>query len=69
MIVVVVAVACCAGIANNWIKARGKSSPADVDRRIDERLAEVAELRRRVEVLEKIVTDRRYALKEEIRQL
>lgn len=69
MVVAIVAVSCAAGIINNWLKTRRKVSGADVDRRIDERLETINELQRRVEVLEKIVTDRQYDLKEQIRQL
>lgn len=69
MIVLVVAVSCFAGVVNNWIKTRGKVSAKDLDREFDKRLGEVDELRRRVEVLEKIVTDRSYSVKEELRRL
>lgn len=69
MIVLVVALGCATGVITSWLEARGKTTPEDVDKRIDERLNEVDELRRRVETLEKIVTDSSYELKEQIRRL
>ena len=67
MVVLIVAVSCAAGVANNYIKMqskREKHAQADEDT-----LAEIDALRQRVEVLEQIVTDEKYELKKELSAL
>ena len=67
MIVLVVAIGCGAGVAESYFKtqrAKRSQQPADEATNND-----LAELRQRVEVLEKIVTDRKYQLQRELDQL
>lgn len=67
MIVLVVALGCGAGVAESYFKTqRSKKSQYASDEAANK---EVAELRQRIEVLEKIVTDSKYQLKRELDQL
>ena len=67
MIVLVVAIGCGTGVADSYFKTqRGKKSQQSADDAVNK---DVAELRRRVEVLEKIVTDKKYQLQKELDQL
>ena len=63
MVAVIVVAACAASVASSYLKGRARNRPqkpdADVQRAIED-------LRRRVEVLEKIVTDDGYQLAREI---
>lgn len=70
MVVAIVAISVGAGILNTWIKARAHA-PADMASQGDlvTMREEVARLKDRVRVLEKIVTDNERALSEEIRRL
>ena len=66
MVVLIVAIACAAGAADSYFKAqRQRNEVADRDAIEDE----LDELRERIEVLEKIVTDDRARLEREIEQL
>lgn len=67
MVVLIVFVACGAGVANNYIKMQSKRDKAG--KADDTTLAELADLRARIEVLEKIVTDEKYQLKRDLRSL
>ena len=68
MVVWIVAIACTAGVAEKWLKNRRLELEARQGG--DESVyAELDQLRERVEVLEKIVTDRRYDLSQEIDRL
>lgn len=69
MVVAIVAVSCCAGVINNWLKTRTKIGGDELERRLDERLSNVTRLEKRIQVLEKIVTDRNYDLKRELHNL
>ena len=67
MIVLVVAIGCGTGVAESYFKTqRNKRSQRSSDEAIDKT---VAELRQRVEVLEKIITDKKYHLQKELDQL
>ena len=67
MIVLVVAIGCGTGVAESYFKTqRNKRSQRSSDEAIDKT---VAELRQRVEVLEKIITDKKYQLQKELDQL
>ena len=67
MIVLVVAIGCGAGGAESYFKTqRAKKSQQPADEATNK---DLAELRQRVEVLEKIVTDRKYQLQRELDQL
>ena len=63
-VVLVVFISCGTGLAREWLKRRPKAKPQDP--RLE---GEVEALRRRVEALESIVTDRRYRLDEELDSL
>jgi hypothetical protein len=66
MVVVIVAIACTAGIVEKYLKVRRSEASQGVN---DEVYDELERLRERVEVLEKIVTDERYDLAKEIGRL
>ncbi len=66
MVVIIVVVSCTAGVFNNFIQAKKKQQAADVDESLT---TELDELRERVEVLEKIVTDEKYHLVRELNEL
>ena len=66
MVVLIVAIACGAGVANNYLKNKRlerEHAPSD------EMLEELRALKQRVAVLEEIVTDERYHLKKELERL
>lgn len=69
MIVAVVAVSCLAGVLNNWLKTRNKVDRDEIDRLMGARRDQVQKLEERMQVLEKIVTDRQYDLKKEFHDL
>ena len=67
MIVLVVAIGCGTGVAESYFKTqRAKKSQQPADEATNK---DLAELRQRVEVLEKIVTDRKYQLQRELDRL
>lgn len=67
MIVLVVAIGSGTAVAESYFKTqRAKKSQQPAD---DATNKDLAELRQRVEVLEKIVTDRKYQLQRELDQL
>jgi len=66
MVVIIVTVSVGAGVLNNYMKTqRSKHTQQNQDGLSQE----VAELRARVEVLEKIVTDEKYQLNKELNAL
>ena len=66
MVVIIVAVSCLAGVANNYLKNQRHRDRATAD---EGYLTELDELRERIEVLEKIVTDQKYTLHRQINEL
>ncbi|MEQ8691029.1 MAG: hypothetical protein RIC89_09385 [Pseudomonadales bacterium] len=66
MVVVIVVVSVSAGVLNNYMKVKGRQDAAEQD---SATLEELDELRQRVEVLEKIVTDKQYQLRSELAEL
>lgn len=65
-VLLIVLISCASGVVNNYLKHRSEltgSGPGE------DLLDEIEELRDRVEVLEKIVTDEKYQLKQEFEQL
>jgi hypothetical protein len=66
MVVAIVVVSCVAGVINNYIKLRRDRQEAPDAPAYD---AELAGLRERIEVLEKIVTDDRYQLTGQLNDL
>ena len=70
MVVAIVVIGCIAGTINNWISSRAKRNegrPDDVPAAVHQ--AELDRLEKRIQVLEKIVTDRHYDLKRELHEL
>jgi hypothetical protein len=66
MVVAIVAISCCAGVINNYLKTRRMAYRRVVD---DDLQAELDSLRQRIAVLEEIVTDNRYHLNQELNRL
>ena len=56
-----------AGIINNYLKARAQRSDSDADAEVFLQKMEILE--ERIKVLERIVTDRNYDLKQKFRDL
>lgn len=65
MVAIIVFVSCAAGVANQYFRSRAKSA-GKLDSAVQR---EVDDLRKRVEVLEQIVTDEKYDLAKEINRL
>ncbi len=69
-VVLIVAISCAAGIINNYLKQKsGGRQTRDLEARLEQRLARLETLEKRVQVLEKIVTDRNYDLKRQLNDL
>ncbi len=66
MVVLIVLISCSAGVATRYMRLRQRRLGAQYDDGVREELEEVKE---RVEVLEKIVTDRKFRLSDEIADL
>ena len=66
MVVLIVLISCSAGVATRYIRFRQRQLGAQVD---DDVREELEEMKERIEVLEKIVTDRKYRLSDEIDNL
>jgi hypothetical protein len=67
MVVVIVIVSCLAGVANRYLKNKhAQTVQYSPDEETSDRLSE---LENRIQVLEKIITDNKYNLEQEIDQL
>ena len=66
-VVVIVSVSLVASIINTWLKQRAKTSRPDAE--TAGRLAKISELEERVKVLEKIVTDGKFDLRQQFHDL
>ncbi len=66
MVVLIVLISCSAGVASRYIRFRQRQLGAQVD---DDVREELHEIRERIEVLEKIVTDRKFRLSDQIADL
>ena len=67
MVVVIVIVSCLAGVTNRYLKMKHTQTGHDApDEETSDRLSE---LENRVQVLEKIITDNKYNLEQDIDQL
>ena len=66
MVVLIVLISCSAGVATRYIRFRQRQLSAQDGDDVREELEEV---KQRVEVLEKIVTDRKFRLSDEIDNL
>ena len=69
LVVWIVGIACMAGLIDTFIKSRRRSDDAEVSLELESRLAELDDLEERVRVLERVITDDRQSLAEEIRRL
>lgn len=66
MVVVIVLISCAAGVVNNHIKARNSGDRVS---NLDQRLARLEALEKRVQALEAIVTDESFDLKQRFNRL
>ncbi len=70
MVAIIVAIGCLTSSFDNWVKHKNK---AEKNRAQDEELvelrADVARLRERVKVLERLATDEDYRLRDEFRRM
>lgn len=66
-VVCIVAIVMCANIIQTYLKQRNKR--VEVDTELEETLAKIDVLEERIQVLERIVTEKRFDLKKEIDQL
>ena len=66
-VIVIVVVSLVAGVLNNWIKHRSRAPK--IDEELEQRLQRISQLEERVQVLEKIVTDRNFDLRQKFRDL
>ncbi len=65
-VVIIVIIGCGSGVLNNYLKNRREEAQIDID---DGAYQELENLRERIEVLERIITDEKYHLKKELDQL
>jgi len=65
-VIIVVIIGCGTGVLTEYLKTKRRTAEADVDPGLFE---ELDNLRQRVEVLERIVTDEKYNLQKEIDRL
>ena len=68
MVVWIVGISCLAGVASSWIKSGGGGG-AELANKLERRLDEIDELEERASVLERVITDDRQSLNEEIQRL
>jgi len=66
MVVVIVAVSCFAGVLTKYLESRKEEKSEEVSEGV---LEEMDQLRQRIEVLEKIVTDESYQLNRDLNDL
>ena len=70
MAALIVAIVFGAGVINNYIKhSAGGAKRRELEAELDRRMQRIDSLEERVQVLEKIVTDRNYDLKRELNDL
>lgn len=71
MVAIIVFIVFTAEVINNYIKHRSKMGKRieQIERGIEARLARLDELEKRIRVVEKIVTDRRFDLADEFERL
>ncbi len=68
MVTVIVVIGCLTGVINNYLKTRQKTGAIDSED-VDEAFERIENLEERIRVLEKVVTDDRYELKQQIERL
>lgn len=65
-VIIVVLIGCGSGVINNYMRNQRNKNKLTVD---EDAQQELAELRERIEILEKIVTDEKYQLRRDLDQL
>lgn len=65
-IILVVLIGCGSGVLNNYMRQRRRKNETIVD---EDTQQELMELRERIEILEKIITDEKYQLQRDLNQL
>ncbi len=65
-VIIVVLIGCGSGVINNYMRNQRNKNKLTVD---EDAHQELAELRERIEILEKIVTDEKYQLQRDLDQL
>ncbi len=65
-VIIVVLIGCGSGVINNYMKNQRNKNKLTVD---EDAQQELAELRERIEILEKIVTDEKYQLQRDLDHL
>ncbi len=65
-VIIVVLIGCGSGVINNYMKNQRNRSKVTID---EEAQQELVELRGRIEILEKIVTDEKYQLQRDLDHL
>ncbi len=65
-VIIVVLIGCGSGVINNYMRNQRNKNKLTVD---EDAQQELAELRERIEILEKIVTDEKYQLQRDLDQL
>lgn len=69
MVIWIVAISCLTGVLTEYFKTQRKNAAAQPAEADDDLLAEIDDLRERVETLEAIVTDRKSQLRDELDNL
>ena len=65
-VIIVVLIGCGSGVINNYMKNQRNRSKVTID---EDAQQELVELRERIEILEKIVTDEKYQLQRDLDHL
>ncbi len=65
-VIIVVLIGCGSGVINNYMKNQRNRTKVSID---EEAQQELVELRERIEILEKIVTDEKYQLQRDLDHL
>lgn len=65
-VIIVVLIGCGSGVINNYMRNQRNKNKLTVD---EDAQQELAELRERIEILEKIVTDEKYQLQRDLDRL
>ncbi len=65
-VIIVVLIGCGSGVINNYMKNQRNRNKVTID---EDAQQELAELRERIEILEKIVTDEKYQLQRDLDHL
>ena len=67
-VIIIVSIVMCANIIETWLKQKNKTPP-DGDQELVDTLAKIEHMEERIKVLERIVTENRFDLKNEIDSL